>query len=398
MNKKIILHAGLHKTASTSIQEALKSAHDELAKKRIAYPLLDINGNVASNHSFMMYSLFCNEPEKYHINQKWGYNTADKVKQLNDYYEQYLTNIINDKANDVVLISAEDLFSLDKSSLIKLKSFLEEKFNVSIEIVFYVRHLCDYLQSVIQQRVKDGGWKELLLSEIRHGHLGRVSDKISQFDDVFGKDSVKAYKYEDAIKYPGGIINHFLNNILGVDDVRFDDVKYNNSLSFESFAIHSKVNKKFPLYKDGVLSSERKHDDLHLVVNLPGVKFCLEQSFFDRCYTDLFEEFKFLNQRFDIEYAPKVCAGINKQETWSESTLSYLDMIIPGLSSLVQKEIIDLLRDQCVIYKDNDAEKAFNLISLAFKYRSSGPKIKSIYDEIFAKLNNNVVGEAVHHG
>lgn len=387
MKKKVILHSGLHKTASTSIQESLSNIHLELLNQRILYPLLEINGHTPSNHSFMMYSLFCEQPEKYHINQKWGFDTEDKAKKLNETYKEFLRKSINNNDYDTIIISAEDIFSLDKNGLTRLYSFFIDNFDVTLEVVFYIRHICDYLQSVIQQRVKDGGWEELLFSEIKSGKIGKIAQKINEFDSIFGKNNVSAYKYEEAILYPNGIVNHFLNIILNTNNIHIDNIISNTSLSYESFTIHSKINKNYPLYSNGTLSQERKYHDLLPLVKLKGAKFSLNQSFFDQCYLELFEEFKYINDRFNISYAPKTVQSVAENDRWNINTLNQIDEIMPNLSTLVKREIINLLRDECGKYKDIDNNKAFNLIKLARKYRKNGPHIKKLYLELDEKVN-----------
>lgn len=75
MIKNIFLHIGIHKTASTTIQNSLYTEREKLAEAGILYPVFNIRENNASNHSIAFYSLICEEPQKYHINVGHGFTT-----------------------------------------------------------------------------------------------------------------------------------------------------------------------------------------------------------------------------------------------------------------------------------------------------------------------------------
>ena len=73
--KEIILHVGLHKTATASIQRTLYLNDELLKKKDYLYPKC-----WPYNHSIPIYSAFCDHPENYHINIKKKYSKEDIKK------------------------------------------------------------------------------------------------------------------------------------------------------------------------------------------------------------------------------------------------------------------------------------------------------------------------------
>src|SRR5262245_53333899 len=88
---RVILHFGMHKTASTSIQASLQQ---NLSDPRFYYAQLSgapaRPGQPApSNHSGHLRMLFMEDPLHHHINRKRG-RTADAVERLRDVYRRDL--------------------------------------------------------------------------------------------------------------------------------------------------------------------------------------------------------------------------------------------------------------------------------------------------------------------
>ena len=388
--KKILLHVGLHKTGSTSIQDGMKKNFDAVSNKCILYPMIPIKGEKYSNHSFMLYSMFCDTPEKYHMNQKFNCGTKEKSEKLNNYYSEILTSEINKKNNDLIVLSGEDVSSLTKENIESMKTFFIDNadFDIEFEIVIYVRHLCDYIQSVIQQRVKDGGWEELLLTELQSNKIGQVKNQIDKFVRVFGLENIRIYKFEDAISHSHGIVGHFFNQALDLIDLgSFDlsEAHSNRSISYESYLIHSIINKKEPLYNQGSLNERRSPHDLYPLIFMKGAPFSLGQKFHDECYLKLFEDFKWLKDNFNIDYSPHSVREVGV--LWSEETLISLSEAISKVPHYIKKEIINLVRDQAIKYEKDDVKKSYSLMKWAIKHRPDGvfleKKIKEYESIIF---------------
>lgn len=91
---EIVIHAGISKTGSTSIQNSLFNNEDFLKKHHFEY--LDIT-NIRKirfvNHSGPIMSMFGDKPEHHHVNiiNDWDPNQANK------HYRQQLTELKNDR-------------------------------------------------------------------------------------------------------------------------------------------------------------------------------------------------------------------------------------------------------------------------------------------------------------
>ena len=128
---KLILHIGVHKTATSSIQQNFANLDPEVLRKYgYLYPVFSNGYNKLANHSAIFYSLFTENPLKYHMNIRRGINTLDKVESLHAFYKEQILNSF-DSGAAVVIISGEDISSLSLEALNSLRKYFIEKCKVT---------------------------------------------------------------------------------------------------------------------------------------------------------------------------------------------------------------------------------------------------------------------------
>lgn len=152
IRNEIILHVGLHKTGTTSIQETLflDLNNKLLEKKGYLYP-----NCWPSNHSVSIYSAYCDDPANYHINIRMGYS-ADQIKYVNEKYLSDLKIEIDEKKLSKLIISGEGISMLSLDNLNALKKHLNSIFSNEIKVIIYVRQPVQWAISTIQQFIKSG--------------------------------------------------------------------------------------------------------------------------------------------------------------------------------------------------------------------------------------------------
>ena len=189
--KEVILHIGLHKTGSTSIQKALKGYNKDGVKAI---------GFEEENHSIPMYTIFSENRSDYHIWTNAGAN-KDQVNQRRETYLKILTDHINDKNNEKLIISGEDISVLSAKEKHKLIKFFT-KLDISIKVIAYVRSPIDWSASVFQQMAKDG-----------HPPKGKIATNykhsLKPFLEILGKNNILVFPFNDVQKKYSSIINHF---------------------------------------------------------------------------------------------------------------------------------------------------------------------------------------------
>lgn len=157
-NKIVFLHAGLHKTATSSLQSTCKLNRPALRAQGVHYPLFHCveNGRKGiDNHSIPLRTAFNSSGKAYHITTLW------KLRDLSVAIEGYRNTLIESiSLHDCVLLSAEDVSSMTIFDLQSLRSFLKEM-GATIVPLACVRtpysHHCSAIQHALRRAVKGRG-------------------------------------------------------------------------------------------------------------------------------------------------------------------------------------------------------------------------------------------------
>ncbi|OPH53091.1 hypothetical protein BC351_31935 [Paenibacillus ferrarius] len=328
IRNEIILHVGLHKTGTTSIQETLylENNNQLLEKKGYLYPKCG-----PSNHSVSIYSIFCNDPTNYHINIRMGYS-ADEIKYVNEKYLSDLKTEIDDKKLSKLIISGEDISLLSLDNLNALKEHLTSIFSNNIKVIIYVRHPVQWVISTIQQFIKSGrqNYKDALI-DMEKNIKSLFVDRIEKFTHVFGREFVNVYSFEEAVLNKFGPVGHFLS-VIGMNQnelTEFNIVYANESISLIAVEIISYINEKLPLFRDGKMNELRSNGDINPFLNVKGFKFDIPYGLKEKILEKSREDIEWLKKNWGIDY--------------STVQIRQIDNFSPDLS----EEIIEEIKQAC---------------------------------------------------
>ena len=225
---RCIIHIGMHKTGSTSIQRAL----DRFEDNRFLYARLA----GTSNHSLAIYSAFSKTPERHHLHHTAGRDQT-QVLRYNDRIFQELDRCIEKTRGRTLIISGEDIGSLSERDLRKLRDYFDARFS-ELVIAGYVRPPAGFLASSFQQRVKSGTLN--LFDPLRMYRSYQAS--FGKFDQVFGRDRVRLWKF-DPEKFSGGDVVRDFCRRLEIPLPHKKSVRLNESLSTRAVAMCYVYNK-----------------------------------------------------------------------------------------------------------------------------------------------------------
>ena len=229
--RKIFVHAGFHKTGTTSLQEFCARNRPELRRQGLHYARLDFRPITDHpNHSYVLRAAY------------------DAATAGDNGPREDLLRELGRQLDDCgrMLISGEIVCVLSEPARMLL---LQDLRLLADELCFIllVRHPKSYFQSALQQHLKI--WTGINLFSLSEDMLATVIDhewgslytkRLAFFRERLLDDELVVSKYEDVSRAPGGVIAYVLENCLGL---RLPPERYtsfrsaNTSLSHETLLL-----------------------------------------------------------------------------------------------------------------------------------------------------------------
>ncbi len=291
---KCIIHIGVHKTGSTSIQLAFDGYKTE------AYSYADMG---TPNHTTPFQTLFSTDArEKYWT--RLG-QSADEKRRI---YEERLDAALQGE-QDTIIFSGEGISLLDIAELKRMRSRLE-KTCTEFTVVMFVRDPLSWTMSSMQEACKHGS----PLQDISSQH---VSERYRNVRQVFGEDEVCVIKYEDKKLFDGDVVAQFcsvLNLPLPLEyKPRFSNISMRSD-SFNALVIQ---NRSLGSLRIGSEFEKAHWDFVRLVTRLFKDSPKLDKAdFLPFCS---FEEYDFFKKEFGIVYEKPNTQTPNAEEPFKLS-------------------------------------------------------------------------------
>lgn len=255
---RVVIHAGMHKTGSSSIQKSLSQG---ISDDRFHY--FDLG---EPNHSGPLINLFWSQPEKYHGNWKRG-RTLDQITEIRESLTQSFSSQLVSLGDRTGIISAEDVCDFQEDELILLRDFIT-RFNHKLQIVVYVRGIHEYIDSAFQQLVKGG------LAKFRVDSASPNYRKLERLSRVFGSMSVSFAFYAKQELHGHDVVYDFANRI-GLPNATFLLVQANESISLRALKFTYLYRKYGPGFGQDPLSIRRNNAIIARLSRLKGDKLAL---------------------------------------------------------------------------------------------------------------------------
>jgi hypothetical protein len=193
--RNCILHIGMHKTGSSSIQHALIQAEPS--------PDWSLVRSKTGNAGFALHAVF-GSPENGQATLKRIGLTGDKLVNFSKNARRRLKQSIS-TPSPLCVLSSEALTRLDAEELTALKTWLL-KWVERIRVVGYVRGPHEFMESSLQERIKTGQMKRLHLERAYPDYQLRFE----KFDQVFGRDQVELRPFDPATFPQGDVVQDFV--------------------------------------------------------------------------------------------------------------------------------------------------------------------------------------------
>ncbi len=307
--KRLVLHIGMIKTGSTSIQYSMGESRSALLKHNINYPSIR-----PFNHVATFPPLFIDDPTK-----SFGFRRAlkpseDKDVKVRSYRETWIREFESCK-QDNFIISAEDLGLpfFRKKAVALVKEFVEPYFE-EVSVIVYVRHYDTFIASHVQEVVKNGDRRDI--REIVNRFMDcppqlSYRKSISKWIDVFGRENIIVKPFDPNVFYKRSLLADFFQALgLPANDISIPEVITNVSIGKNAVIFINKFNQTYPLFIKNELKRELNPErglaeqlfPFHLFRIVGDQKFKLDLVYSAEQAQRLNEEIDFVNQFFTDGY------------------------------------------------------------------------------------------------
>lgn len=243
--KQCILHVGMPKTGTSSIQESLYYGLSDPAFRYIGL------GEV--NHAAAMAALFSDTPEKSYVHRKMG-RSAQQVAQYRVQLLDKLDNLLATTDADVQsILSAEYCWGMRRTQYERIREFMADR-GYSVRVIAYIRPWKEWLESSFQQRIKAG---DLSSFQIAPAGLSKIDyrERIETLETVFGSAHVQVFKYDPGTFPEGCVVRHFCQQV----GIHFDAGRIrraNDSLKLPAIQLLYAYRRFAPGYGTGATAEE----------------------------------------------------------------------------------------------------------------------------------------------
>lgn len=384
--RKIILHIGLPKTGTTTIQNVLYANREFLLMQEgVLYP------SVASNLTTPLCTIFQNDPQKHIANKVAGFTTREIEDRRKNYLDSLDTEISSREWN-TLLLSAEGVSNLSAPEIAKLHEW-GEKYSSDWTVLVCVRHPVGYVRSVIQQLMKGGDTLQQLYEKLpMPNYRGKISNAIS----VFGRENVRVFDFDTVAESSEGIVGAFAVQVgltaASRDLLALRAVRDNESLPLEAVRILDSLNRQRPMF-DGNARAPRRSDpgqELAYVGRIKGRKFDVPNSVKEDIRGRGREDIVWLNETFGLDLYRDVADFVPRAEDPEEPVESLSDPAIDSIAEiigdLVTATMFRRFLDQGkVALAQDDLDRASNMLREAARLDPDAPQPKRLLERVAAR-------------
>jgi glycosyltransferase involved in cell wall biosynthesis len=283
--RRLVLHFGMHKTGSSSIQNSLAKANLgpgwEYAKL----------GN--PNHSELIQSAFIQDPFRLRGHQLQNISKQQSL-QLKAEHRALFESSLKDCSKDNLIISGEELCNLTQDELSDLNAICLA-LGFQTEAVGYVREPKSRIESAFQQRLKS----------MHPTDIGELDDVFPQyrqalgkFGNVLGDSNVSYWRYGTDTLVDQCVVKDFLFR-LGIRPKQITVQNDNESISLRSVRFLYTYRKLGPGVEPG--SHVLKHNEMlvHQLTALNGPKLSFSKTLIDPIIESNQDDIQWVNSKLD---------------------------------------------------------------------------------------------------
>jgi hypothetical protein len=257
--KQLILHIGMHKTGSTSIQNSFNG----IQTAELTYADLG-----SANHSLPLYTAFADDPTDFHLHRRSN-KTESEVLAIQTKLLEQLEQQLSGFSGQRLLISGEDMSRLPPSGVQRLKEVCVRYFD-DIQVRAYVRTPTEFRTSMFQQALKGG------LRCYEHQDP-QYRFRFEKYQAIFGSTKVGFRLFAPA-RFPGQSVVQDFAQWIGVDPSQIVEKRANEGLPLEAAQLLMLFNATQPPNDDDPRQGKARRMLIELLSSLYPTPFRLPDS------------------------------------------------------------------------------------------------------------------------
>ena len=180
---KCVLHVGMPKSGSTSIQYSLRDLDDD----KFYYARI-LN---RPSHTIPVTAMFTPADDKRLDSGRYARGGMD-IRETVQTVLADLENSIRTAGGRTIILSGEGMLHMHREDLARLKTFFSERGYEQVGIIAYIRPPLGYVSSAVQQKLKSSPKMGFEIDRL----LPNYKKRFVRFDDVFGSDNVRLVKFD----------------------------------------------------------------------------------------------------------------------------------------------------------------------------------------------------------
>lgn len=254
---KCIVHFGMHKTGSTSIQASLYRNLDDSD-----FHYIDLD---EANASVGIITAFKDNPEEFYVH-KANRTPLERVNQIREVARIKLKSELKKAKNKVAILSGEEISSLSEDEFRLLAEFLSSA-GREVNAVGYIRSPKSFIESVFQQKLTA---RELNFNI--KSHYPNYRKLFEKFITVLGKEKIQFWPFNPKSFFSGCVVQDFCKRT-GIHFQPHDVIYDNTGLSLHATKLLYAYRKLGPGFGQGYDAVLENHMLVSKLRQAEGPKF-----------------------------------------------------------------------------------------------------------------------------